>query len=53
MTLTWVETYSLWRGALLGLDIVKSKAESDSQVDSQPLTLHPQLALQADVPQRL
>lgn len=39
VTLTRAETCSLWRGALLGLDILKSEAERDSPVGPQPLTL--------------
>lgn len=51
MTLTQAETCSLWRRALLGLDIFKSKAERDSQVDFQSLTCG--WHLEADMPQRL
>lgn len=53
MTLTRAETCSLWRGALLGLDILKSKAERDSPLGSQPLMLYPWLVRsEADRPQR-
>lgn len=53
MTLTRAETCSLWRGALLGLHILKSKAERDSPLGSQPLMLYRwPVHSEADRPQR-